>query len=114
MCITYAISEFRQRRIFLQRGIDGIMHCFARRTVREFDNGSDTKMRQCMKAFESPLPASPGVPMLSADRPATRLATRLAFLVPGFGIARWAPLVPFAKTRLGGGDGGLGARVLRL
>ncbi len=46
--------------------------------------------------------------MSSADRPATRLATRLAFLVAGFGIACWAPLVPFAKTRLGVDDGILG------
>ena len=38
--------------------------------------------------------------MTSADRPATRLATRLSFLVAGFGIACWAPLVPFAKERL--------------
>src|SRR5580704_734271 len=38
--------------------------------------------------------------MVSHDRPATRLATRLAFLVAGFGIACWAPLVPFAKQRL--------------
>ena len=38
--------------------------------------------------------------MTSADRPATRLATRLSFLVAGFGISCWAPLVPFAKARL--------------
>jgi predicted MFS family arabinose efflux permease len=38
---------------------------------------------------------------LSADRPATRLATRLLFLVAGFGYACWAPLVPFTKARLG-------------
>jgi len=37
--------------------------------------------------------------MVSSDRPATRLATRLSFLVAGFGIACWAPLVPFAKQR---------------
>ena len=43
--------------------------------------------------------------MPSADRPATRLATRLAFLVAGFGIACWAPLVPFAKQRLAIDDG---------
>ncbi|WP_342251301.1 MFS transporter [Sphingomonas sp. OTU376] len=36
----------------------------------------------------------------SADSPATRLATRLSFLVAGFGISCWAPLVPFAKERL--------------
>ena len=39
--------------------------------------------------------------MHSADRPATRLATRLSFLVAGFGIACWAPLVPFAKGTTG-------------
>jgi predicted MFS family arabinose efflux permease len=39
-------------------------------------------------------------PAPSADRPATRLATRLAFLVAGFAISCWAPLVPYAKDRL--------------
>ena len=52
--------------------------------------------------------------MSSADRPATRLATRLAFLVAGFGIACWAPLVPFAKARLGVDDGVLGLLLLSL
>ncbi len=52
--------------------------------------------------------------MLSADRPAIRLATRLAFLVAGFGIACWAPLVPFAKTRLAVDDGVLGLLLLSL
>ncbi|WP_321903089.1 MFS transporter [Paraburkholderia tropica] len=47
-----------------------------------------------------------------ADRPATRLATRLAFLVAGFGIACWAPLVPFAKHRLDVDDGLLGMLLL--
>lgn len=51
---------------------------------------------------------------LSADRPATRLATRLAFLVAGFGLAGWAPLVPFAKARLGVDDGVLGLLLLCL
>lgn len=51
---------------------------------------------------------------MSADRPATRLATRLAFLVAGFALACWAPLVPFAKQRLGVGDGVLGALLLCL
>jgi predicted MFS family arabinose efflux permease len=50
--------------------------------------------------------------MISSDRPATRLATRIAFLVAGFGIACWAPLVPFAKVRLGVGDGTLGILLL--
>ena len=40
-------------------------------------------------------------PVLSADRPETRLATRLSFAVAGFGMACWAPLVPFVKARLG-------------
>lgn len=50
--------------------------------------------------------------MSSADRPGTRLATRLSFLVAGFGIACWAPLVPFAKTRLGVDDATLGLLLL--
>jgi MFS family permease len=52
--------------------------------------------------------------VLSADRPETRLATRLAFLVAGFGIACWAPLVPFVKARLQIGDGMLGLLLLCL
>jgi len=50
--------------------------------------------------------------MVSADRPATRLATRLSFLVAGFGVACWAPLVPFAKQRLGVDDVVLGLLLL--
>ncbi len=45
---------------------------------------------------------------------AARLATRLAFLVAGFGVASWAPLVPFAKTRLAIGDGAMGMLLLCL
>lgn len=52
--------------------------------------------------------------MLSADRPETRLATRLAFLVAGFGLACWAPLVPFARNRLAIDDGTLGLLLLCL
>ncbi len=43
---------------------------------------------------------------------ATRLATRLAFVVAGFGISCWAPLVPFAKNRLAVDDGTLGLLLL--
>jgi predicted MFS family arabinose efflux permease len=50
----------------------------------------------------------------TADRPETRLATRLAFLVAGFGVACWAPLVPFAKERLRVDDGALGLLLLCL
>ena len=52
--------------------------------------------------------------MQSTDRPETRLATRLAFLVAGFALACWAPLVPFAKARLGVDDGVLGILLLCL
>ncbi|MFJ6325803.1 MULTISPECIES: MFS transporter [unclassified Rhizobium] len=50
----------------------------------------------------------------STDRPETRLATRLAFLVGGFSLACWAPLVPFAKARLGVDHGVLGMLLLCL
>jgi predicted MFS family arabinose efflux permease len=50
----------------------------------------------------------------TADRPETRLATRLSFLVAGFGVASWAPLVPFAKEKLHVDDGALGLLLLCL
>lgn len=37
---------------------------------------------------------------MTANTPATRLATRLAFFVAGFAVSCWAPLVPYAKERL--------------
>ncbi|UXH76840.1 MFS transporter [Roseateles amylovorans] len=49
-----------------------------------------------------------------ALRSEDRLAVRLAFLVAGFGLAGWAPLVPFAKQRLGVDDGTLGLLLLCL
>ena len=52
--------------------------------------------------------------MSTADTPATRLATRLAFLVAGFSVACWAPLVPYAKQRLGVDEGTLGLLLLCL
>jgi len=51
---------------------------------------------------------------MSADRPGARLATRIAFLVAGFGLAAWAPLIPFAKARLGADDGLMGLLLLCL
>src|SRR5438552_2263345 len=51
---------------------------------------------------------------MSPDRPATRLATRIAFLIAGFGVACWAPLVPFAKARLMVNEGVLGLLLLCL
>jgi predicted MFS family arabinose efflux permease len=50
--------------------------------------------------------------MILHDRPATRLATRLSFLIAGFGLASWAPLVPFAKHRLTIDDATLGLLLL--
>jgi predicted MFS family arabinose efflux permease len=52
--------------------------------------------------------------LLKVDRPETRLATRLSFLVAGFGVASWAPLVPFAKERLHADDGTVGLMLLCL
>lgn len=49
--------------------------------------------------------------MTSTQR-AARLATRLSFLVAGFGIACWAPLVPYARDRLGVADATLGLLLL--
>jgi predicted MFS family arabinose efflux permease len=52
--------------------------------------------------------------MSHADDGAARLSTRLSFFVAGFGIACWAPLVPFAKTRLAVDDSSLGVLLLCL
>ena len=30
-----------------------------------------------------------------------QMSTRIAFFIAGFGIAAWAPLVPYAKARAG-------------
>jgi len=49
-----------------------------------------------------------------AERKKPGLATRLSFAAAGFGVACWAPLVPYAKMRLGIGDGGLGLLLLCL
>ncbi|MGJ5069333.1 MFS transporter [Bradyrhizobium oligotrophicum] len=51
---------------------------------------------------------------MNSDHRAARLATRLAFFVAGFGVACWAPLVPFAKQRLGVDDATLGLLLLSL
>ncbi|KQQ47533.1 MFS transporter [Duganella sp. Leaf126] len=46
--------------------------------------------------------------------PQQRLSTRLAFLAAGLAMAAWAPLVPFAKQRLGLGEADLGLLLLCL
>jgi len=43
-----------------------------------------------------------------------QLSTRIAFFIAGFGIAAWAPLVPYAKARIGLDDGTLGLLLLCL
>lgn len=43
-----------------------------------------------------------------------QMATRAVFLVAGLAMAAWAPLVPFAKTRLGVDDGTFGLLLLCL
>jgi predicted MFS family arabinose efflux permease len=50
--------------------------------------------------------------LLSADSPATRFATRLLFLVAGFGYACWAPLVPLTKAKFGIDENVLGLLIL--
>ncbi|WP_407155806.1 MFS transporter [Bradyrhizobium sp. STM 3557] len=52
--------------------------------------------------------------MSSSVQRAAKLATRIAFFVAGFGIACWAPLVPFAKQRLAVDDAALGLLLLCL
>jgi predicted MFS family arabinose efflux permease len=41
-----------------------------------------------------------------------RIATRIAFFIAGFGMSAWAPLVPFARLRLGADDAALGMILL--
>jgi len=47
------------------------------------------------------------MPSVTADRSKSRLATPLSFAAAGFGVACWAPVVPFAKARLRIGDADL-------
>ena len=48
------------------------------------------------------------------DLTAQKLATRLAFLAAGFAVACWAPLIPYAKTRIGADERMLGLILLCL
>lgn len=52
--------------------------------------------------------------MDTLNTPANRLATRIAFLVAGFAIAGWAPLIPLVKARLSLDEGLLGLLLLCL
>ncbi len=58
--------------------------------------------------------SSPALPRAAASVPgvAQQHATRLTFLLSGFAMAAWAPLVPFVKLRLAISDGTLGLLLL--
>jgi MFS family permease len=43
---------------------------------------------------------------------AEQISTRIAFLIAGFGVSAWAPLIPFAKERAGMSEGVLGLLLL--
>ncbi len=45
---------------------------------------------------------------------AEQISTRIAFFIAGFGVAAWAPLVPFAQARAGLDEGWLGLLLLCL
>jgi len=60
----------------------------------------------------SAVQALPAGARTTADVAAARLATRLAFVVAGFGISCWAPLVPLARQRLAVDDATLGLLLL--
>lgn len=45
---------------------------------------------------------------------AEQFSTRVAFFIAGFGLAAWAPLVPYAKARVGLDEGTLGLLLLCL
>src|SRR4051794_33158239 len=50
---------------------------------------------------------------LAAGRP-EQISTRIVFFIAGFGMAAWAPLVPFAKARAAIDEGMLGVLLLCL
>jgi predicted MFS family arabinose efflux permease len=52
--------------------------------------------------------------VISSTRRLEQRSTRIVFFIAGFGMAAWAPLVPFAKARAGIGDGALGLLLLCL
>lgn len=86
--------------MFIVFSIDGISH------NRASAPPSTWKLLQMSAAVLAPPYPVPGRP--------EQLATRVAFFVAGFGLAAWAPLVPFAKERTGLGEGALGLLLLCL
>ncbi|ROT98570.1 MFS transporter [Histidinibacterium lentulum] len=65
------------------------------------------------RGLEARVPPQDGTRPGEDLRPA-RLATRLSFVAAGFGIACWAPLIPFVKDRLGVAEGAFGLLLLCL
>lgn len=59
--------------------------------------------------MNAPLPIAPATPGRAAQ-----MSTRAGFLIAGFTLSSWAPLVPFAKARTGLDDAGLGLVLLCL
>lgn len=59
-----------------------------------------------MTSISTSVPVRPGR--------AEQFSTRVAFFIAGFGLAAWAPLVPYAKERIGLGEGSLGLVLLCL
>ena len=59
-----------------------------------------------MTAIPTPAPVVPGR--------LEQMSTRIAFFIAGFGIAAWAPLVPYAKARAQLNEGTLGLLLLCL
>jgi MFS family permease len=63
--------------------------------------------------MKGPMTASV-LPHVSATGTPEIRATRLLFLIVGFGVAAWAPLVPLVKARASLDDGTLGLLLLCL
>ena len=59
-----------------------------------------------MTSIHTPAPLAPGR--------LEQFSTRIAFFIAGFSLAAWAPLVPYAKARIGLDDGTLGLLLLCL
>lgn len=59
-----------------------------------------------MTSIQTPAPVLPGR--------LEQFSTRIAFFIAGFSVAAWAPLVPYAKARVGLDDGMLGLLLLCL
>ncbi|WP_407713736.1 MFS transporter [Comamonas testosteroni] len=73
---------------------------------------SSTHLSQTSDRLDLTFSSTKSTPALSV--PAGKRATRLSFFLAGFGLACWAPLVPYARARLGVGEAELGTILLFL